>query len=146
VQAQLQEKPGAAVEQENALTIRRVSDLTGVPPHTLRFWERVMPHVLKPQRTAGGQRRYDRQAVECVLEIKRLSEVHGYSLAAIGRRLKAEVAFSSPPPSVSREVDIRSDLIDSIVLEITALLKERLLRFLQYSPSENEQEQTSYEP
>jgi DNA-binding transcriptional MerR regulator len=39
-------------------TIKEASELTDVPPSTLRRWERELPGFLEPVRSAGRQRRY----------------------------------------------------------------------------------------
>ena len=63
------------------LTIGEVSELTGVPIHTLRYWESEFDGYFSPLRTSGRQRRYDEQAVDRVLEIKTLLKEEKYSIA-----------------------------------------------------------------
>ena len=63
------------------LTIGEVSELTGVPIHTLRYWESEFGDYFSPLRTSGRQRRYDEQAVDRVLEIKSLLKEEKYSIA-----------------------------------------------------------------
>ena len=41
------------------LTIGEVSHMTGVPIHTLRYWESEFADYFSPIRTPGRQRRYD---------------------------------------------------------------------------------------
>lgn len=63
------------------LTIGEVSDLTGVPIHTLRYWEGEFSGYFNPIRTSGRQRRYDEDAVKKVLEIRTLLKEEKYSIA-----------------------------------------------------------------
>ena len=63
------------------LTIGEVSDLTGVPIHTLRYWESEFNGYFRPLRTSGRQRRYDEGTVQRVIEIKTLLKEEKYSIA-----------------------------------------------------------------
>ena len=63
------------------LTIGEVSELTGVPIHTLRFWENEFSQYFSPIRTNGRQRRYNEEAVEAVQMIKNLLKEEKYSIA-----------------------------------------------------------------
>jgi len=51
--------------------IGEVSQLAGVKPYVLRFWENEFPSLV-PKKSGTGQRLYRRKDVETVLEIKRL--------------------------------------------------------------------------
>jgi len=37
------------------MTIRQVSEATGIPSHTLRFWEKEFVGILEPARTEGDR-------------------------------------------------------------------------------------------
>jgi len=88
------------------LTIGEVSELTGVPIHTLRYWESEFDGYFSPLRTSGRQRRYDERAVDRVLEIKTLLKDEKYSIAGarqvlsrkMERDLDAAFAEEQPPP------------------------------------------------
>jgi len=112
------------------MSIREVSTITGVPPHTLRFWEKEMPNILRPERTPGGQRRYDSEAMERVRMIKRLSDERRYSLAAIRDRLGSAQDIAEPPPDFAEHRQAKR-AVDLIVDEIGSLLKERLFHLLE---------------
>lgn len=107
------------------MSIREVSELTGVPTHTLRFWEKEMPDVLCPERTPGGQRRYDREMAERIHVIKRLADERRYSLAAIRERFgfheKARHTLAASLNDVQTE-----RALEVIIDEIAELLKQRL--------------------
>ena len=63
------------------LTIGEVSSMTGVPIHTLRYWESEFNTYFSPMRTTGRQRRYNEDAVQKVMEIKTLLKEEKYSIA-----------------------------------------------------------------
>lgn len=64
-----------------------VSEVTGVEPYVLRFWESEFPN-LAPKKGSNGQREYRRKDVEMVLEIKRLLYDEGYTIAGARKALK----------------------------------------------------------
>ncbi len=72
------------------LKIGRVSSLVDVPIYTLRYWERVLPGILIPLRTRGGQRRYDQETLQVVYRIKELLKEKMYSLAGVRRIMQEE--------------------------------------------------------
>ena len=117
-------------ENGRLMSIREVSALTGVPPHTLRFWEKQMPDVLRPERSPGGQRRYSRQTTERVCAIKRLSDEKKFSLAAIRSRLSADSEAARPAFELDRRV-FAEQAVDLIVDEVAGMLKEKLLDLLE---------------
>lgn len=63
------------------LSIGEVSQVTGLPVHTLRFWESEFSQYFSPVRTKGRQRRYTEEEVKKVLEIRRLLKKDKYSIA-----------------------------------------------------------------
>jgi DNA-binding transcriptional MerR regulator len=73
------------------LTIGEVAELTGVPIHTLRYWEGEFSGHFSPLRTSGRQRRYDEEAVERVLEIKSLLKGEKYSIAGAKQVLERKI-------------------------------------------------------
>jgi DNA-binding transcriptional MerR regulator len=111
------------------MSIREVSMLTGVPSHTLRFWEKEMPEILQPGRTQGGQRRYDSEMTERVRMIKELSQERKCSLATIRRMIGVTTSAQNQRGEAA---DLKAErLLDHVVDEIAGLLKTRLLHLLQ---------------
>ncbi|MDR2443806.1 MAG: MerR family transcriptional regulator [Deltaproteobacteria bacterium] len=78
------------------LTIGEVSELTGVPIHTLRFWESEFSQYFSPIRTNGRQRRYNEQAVEAVQMIKNLLKEEKYSIAGAKQVLARQIMVDDP--------------------------------------------------
>ncbi|HWH70951.1 MAG TPA: MerR family transcriptional regulator [Candidatus Sulfotelmatobacter sp.] len=94
--------------------IGEVSELTGIEPHVLRYWETEFKE-LRPHRAGSKQRLYRRADVEMVLAIKRLLYEEEFTIAGakkfLGRRGKDEPggeAAVGEPEGLLQE--IRSEL------------------------------------
>ncbi|MGA8573195.1 MAG: MerR family transcriptional regulator [Desulfobaccales bacterium] len=86
-------------------TIGEVSQLTGVRPHVLRYWEE-QGKLLKPSRRRSRHRLYRPADIQLIFEIKRLREEEKLSLAAMqrqfNRRSQPNLPYGSlafPPPA-----------------------------------------------
>jgi DNA-binding transcriptional MerR regulator len=66
--------------------IGEVSEITGVPPYVLRYWESEFAS-LQPRKSGGGQRLYRKRDVVMLLEIKKLLYQERYTVAGARRRL-----------------------------------------------------------
>lgn len=64
--------------------IGEVSRVAKLPAYVLRFWESQFP-FLKPKKSRGNQRLYERRDVETVLEIKRMLYDEGHTLEGVKR-------------------------------------------------------------
>lgn len=64
-----------------------VSEITGIKPYVLRFWEKEFD-LLQPVKNAAGQRVYRKTDVESVLLIKKLLYLERYSIEGAKKRLK----------------------------------------------------------
>ena len=76
--------------------IGEVSELTGVKPYVLRYWESEF-NIVKPSKTNSNQRLYRRKEVELILEIKRLLYEDKFTIAGAKKVLqdKTKVKKSS---------------------------------------------------
>ena len=68
-------------------TIGQVSQLLGLKPYILRYWETEFK-VLKPQKSVTGQRMYRKKDIEAALTIKRLLYDEKYTIAGATKRLE----------------------------------------------------------
>ena len=75
------------MEQHADLSIGDVSKISGLPAHTIRYWEKEFKDFLSPLRTIGQQRRYDEHDIEVIEEIRHLLKVEGFSIAGAKRQL-----------------------------------------------------------
>jgi len=66
--------------------IGEVSNILGVEPYVIRFWESEFKSV-KPVRTGADQRRYRRKDIEQLLLIKKLLYEEGFTIAGARKRL-----------------------------------------------------------
>ena len=67
--------------------IGEVSDIVGVKPYVLRYWESEFPDI-KPSKSKSGQRLYKRRDVEMLLKIKGLLYDERFTINGARKRLK----------------------------------------------------------
>jgi DNA-binding transcriptional MerR regulator len=67
-------------------TIGEVSDLCGVKPHVLRYWEQEFTQ-LKPIKRRGNRRYYQHHEVLLVRRIRELLYEHGYTISGARNQL-----------------------------------------------------------
>jgi DNA-binding transcriptional MerR regulator len=65
--------------------IGEVSQIVGVEPHVLRYWETEFRSI-RPQKSRKGQRIYSRRDVDKLLKVKDLLYTHGFTIAGARRR------------------------------------------------------------
>lgn len=104
-------------------SIREVSELTGVQPHVLRFWEKEFS-MLRPKRGRSGNRSYRARDVKVVLAIQDLLYNQKYTIKGAVERLKTDRSLwedrgleAAPPSTQGLErnemlVDIKQMLMD----------------------------------
>ncbi len=68
-------------------SIKEVSEISGLPFSTLRYWEQIFP-MLRPHRNQGMTRFYTKSDLELIVKIKFLRDEQHLSVAAIKKRLK----------------------------------------------------------
>lgn len=67
-------------------TIGEVSELCGVKPHVLRYWEQEFPQ-LKPLKRRGNRRYYQRHDVIMIRQIRTLLYDEGFTIGGARQRL-----------------------------------------------------------
>ena len=88
--------------------IGEVSDIVGVEPHVLRYWETEFRSI-RPQKSRKGQRIYSRRDVDKLLKVKELLYSQGFTIAGARKRLReggAEPQTSSAPPPAPEAVKL----------------------------------------
>ncbi|MGF1645080.1 MAG: MerR family transcriptional regulator [Thiotrichales bacterium] len=95
-------------------TIGEVSELCGVKPHVLRYWEQEFP-TLKPVKRRGNRRYYQRQDVILIRQIRSLLYEHGYTIG--GARQKLAGSEAKDDQSQSHQI------VRQICTELEDLLK-----------------------
>jgi DNA-binding transcriptional MerR regulator len=94
-------------------SISEVSDLVGVKPHVLRYWETQFK-MLRPRKGRGGARMYRKRDIEVLFDIKQLLYDQRFTIAGARRKI----------------LDDRQDGKDQIELSFTKLDKEETIRAL----------------
>ena len=83
-------------------TIKRAAELTGVPEHTLRAWERRYG-LVQPSRTASGYRLYDEEAVSLITAMKELVGA-GWSAREAAAEAARRAHAADPGPVVGDDL------------------------------------------
>ena len=82
-------------------TIGEVSELCGVKPHVLRYWEQEFTQ-LKPVKRRGTRRYYQHHEVLLVRRIRELLYNQGFTISGARNRLDELVAEPTKTPRASR--------------------------------------------
>jgi DNA-binding transcriptional MerR regulator len=83
-------------------TIGEVSELCGVKPHVLRYWEQEFTQ-LKPLKRRGNRRYYQHHEVLLIRRIRELLYEHGFTINGARNRLdEPALAKPTPQPGLSR--------------------------------------------
>ena len=90
-------------------TIGEVSDLCGVKPHVLRYWEQEFPQ-LKPVKRRGNRRYYQRQDVIVIRQIRSLLYEQGFTIGGARNRLTGDEAREDLSMSVQIVRQLRTKL------------------------------------
>jgi DNA-binding transcriptional MerR regulator len=100
--------------------IGEVSEIVGVQPHVLRYWETEFRSI-RPQKSSKGQRVYSRRDVEKLLRVKDLLKNQGFTIAGARKRLSetaeavaiapAPVAVPEEPSAERSAKDMRKELL-----------------------------------
>jgi DNA-binding transcriptional MerR regulator len=80
-----------AIPAKRYFTIGEVSELCGVKPHVLRYWEQEFTQ-LKPLKRRGNRRYYQHHEVLLIRRIRELLYEHGFTINGARNRLDEPVA------------------------------------------------------
>ncbi|MCG5536354.1 MerR family transcriptional regulator [Ectothiorhodospira mobilis] len=80
-----------AIPGKRYFTIGEVSELCGVKPHVLRYWEQEFPS-LKPVKRRGNRRYYQRHDVLLIRQIRSLLYEQGYTIGGARQKLSGQAA------------------------------------------------------
>ena len=98
-----------AIPAKRYFTIGEVSQLCGVKPHVLRYWEQEFPH-LKPVKRRGNRRYYQRHDVIMIRQIRSLLYEQGFTITGARQRLEGEQAQSDVSRSHQIIKQVRGEL------------------------------------
>ena len=83
------EKALPSIPAKRYFTIGEVSDLCGVKPHVLRYWEQEFTQ-LRPMKRRGNRRYYQRHDVLMIRQIRALLYEQGFTIGGARQRLEGE--------------------------------------------------------
>jgi DNA-binding transcriptional MerR regulator len=102
------EKALPAIPAKRYFTIGEVSDLCGVKPYVLRYWEQEFTQ-LKPMKRRGNRRYYQHHEVLLIRRIRELLYEQGFTISGARNRLSdassAARAASMPPPANGHTIE-----------------------------------------
>ena len=96
-------------------TIGEVSELCGVKPHVLRYWEQEFP-TLKPVKRRGNRRYYQRHDVILVRQIRSLLYEQGYTIGGARQKLADPDAKQDNAQSHQIVTEIRKELEELLIM------------------------------
>lgn len=118
-------------------TIGEVSELCGVKPHVLRYWEQEFTQ-LKPVKRRGNRRYYQHHEVLLIRKIRELLYEQGFTISGARNRLdgvdeKAEKPRATPETSTRVSANTPSLIAEDVqlpIVDVTAL-REQIQQVLQ---------------
>jgi DNA-binding transcriptional MerR regulator len=102
-------------------SISEVSELVGVKPHVLRYWETQFS-MLRPKKNRAGNRMYRPDEVKVLLHIKELLYQRKFTIAGARRRLLDERKDGPAPAEPRVESADRKLLLHEVKTELRNLL------------------------
>ena len=104
-----------AIPGKRYFTIGEVSDLCGVKPHVLRYWEQEFPQ-LKPVKRRGNRRYYQRQDVLMIRQIRSLLYEQGFTMGGARQKMSGDDAREDVTQSQQIVHQVRLELEDVLQL------------------------------
>src|SRR5215831_2730821 len=102
--------------------IGEVSELLGVEPYVLRYWETEFP-ILSPKKSGTGHRLYRRKDVELLLRIKHLLYEKRFTIEGARQTLQAESRGPKPKTLKRAQQELfASDPLPEIRRELADIL------------------------
>jgi len=103
------------IPSKRYFTIGEVSELCGVKPHVLRYWEQEFPQ-LKPVKRRGNRRYYQRHDVMLIRQIRSLLYVDGFTISGARNKLVVENDLSDPTQRTAVIRQLIQELEDVLAL------------------------------
>ncbi|MCW8853253.1 MAG: MerR family transcriptional regulator [Gammaproteobacteria bacterium] len=98
-----------AIPSKRYFTIGEVSELCGVKPHVLRYWEQEFLQ-LKPVKRRGNRRYYQRHDVILIRQIRSLLYDQGFTIGGARQQLTGEQAKDDTNQSQQVIRQLRNEL------------------------------------
>jgi DNA-binding transcriptional MerR regulator len=104
------QEPLPAIPAKRYFTIGEVSELCGVKPHVLRYWEQEFSQ-LKPVKRRGNRRYYQHHEVLLVRRIRELLYSQGFTISGARNRLDDAGTESDTSSSLLAPEVLRAELL-----------------------------------
>jgi DNA-binding transcriptional MerR regulator len=112
-----------AIPAKRYFTIGEVSELCGVKPHVLRYWEQEFTQ-LKPLKRRGNRRYYQHHEVLLIRRIRELLYEHGFTINGARNRLEEPPASSAQIAHATRTMTVPQPISPAnIRKELKSILK-----------------------
>jgi DNA-binding transcriptional MerR regulator len=104
-----------AIPAKRYFTIGEVSELCGVKPHVLRYWEQEFTQ-LKPVKRRGNRRYYQHHEVLLVRRIRELLYQEGFTISGARNRLDESNGRHESRESSPSSISLRNEIAEIIEL------------------------------
>lgn len=101
--------------------IGEVSEILGVEPYVLRYWQTEFPQ-LSPKKSGTGHRLYRRKDVELLLRIKELLYEKRFTIEGARQTLQSEGRAASKPAARVQQLLFSDDPLLEIRRELAEIL------------------------
>ncbi|MDD2658350.1 MAG: MerR family transcriptional regulator [Methylococcales bacterium] len=102
------------IPEKRYFTIGEVSELCGVKPHVLRYWEQEFTE-LNPVKRRGNRRYYQRHEVLMVRKIRALLYEQGYTIGGARAHLMSDNA--------NKDSNLTRQLVQQMIAELEDILE-----------------------
>lgn len=92
-------------------TIGEVSEMLNLSHSQIRFWEKEFSQ-LKPNKTAGGTRKFSHGDIDTLKLIRQLLKEQGYTLEGAKEKLKRDKSLPNKQEIINRLKTVRQFLVD----------------------------------
>jgi DNA-binding transcriptional MerR regulator len=113
----MDKKEPSSIPDKLYFKIGEVSEITGIEPYVLRYWESEFK-IVSPSRTHSKQRLYRKKDLELILEIKKLLYEEKFTIAGAKRKLQKTKAM--------KDQQMRLELPEKRYLEALMRVKKEL--------------------
>lgn len=117
------EKSLPAIPAKRYFTIGEVSDLCGVKPYVLRYWEQEFTQ-LKPMKRRGNRRYYQHHEVLLIRRIRELLYEQGFTISGARNRLSESGATRGDRAEPNGTLPVADVKVDDVVTSLEAALPE----------------------
>jgi DNA-binding transcriptional MerR regulator len=103
-------------------TIGEVSELCGVKPHVLRYWEQEFTQ-LKPVKRRGNRRYYQHHEVLLIRRIRELLYEQGFTISGARNKLDGHLHEDQSEIAEDIEISMGAEEIEAVRAELNGILQ-----------------------